>query len=413
MTARISVVRLVEPGFSPLDETLGLLAGVRFTPWLVESIVRLSTLVPFGQVPALIAHFTGTRVSTATVRRLTEAAGQAQVAVETAAVVRIEQVLPEPPAGPALQQLSVDGAMVPLVGGTWAEVKTLAIGTVTQAAATDAGTARTVALSYFSRLADHVTFGRLATVETQRRGTERATTVVAIVDGADWCQGFIDLHRPDAVRILDFAHALEHLGAVAQGVYGAGTAAASEWLGQQAHALRHGQEHQVVERLAALTIAPQAVEVVTLISATARYLATRQEQIRYQAFVDAGYPIGSGCVESANKLVVEARLKGSGMHWARVHVNPMLALRALVCNGRWEEDWPDLWQHWRGQARERTNQRRQARQQTLPGLVPPPDPPPTLDPPAAVRSPRVKTIVNGKPTADHPWRNARPSHAKQ
>jgi hypothetical protein len=25
--------------------------------------------------------------------------------------------------------------------------------------------------------------------------------------------------------------------------------------------------------------------------------------------------------------VVEARLKGSGMHWARANVNPMLALR--------------------------------------------------------------------------------------
>ena len=28
-------------------------------------------------------------------------------------------------------------------------------------------------------------------------------------------------------------------------------------------------------------------------------------------------PIGSGTVESANTLVVEARLKGAGMHWAR------------------------------------------------------------------------------------------------
>lgn len=396
----------MRPGFSPLDETLGLLAGVRFTPWLVESIVRLGALVPFSQVPALLAHFTGTHVSAATVRRLTEAAGQAQVAVETAAVGHIEQTLPEPPAGPAIQHLSVDGAMVPLVGGTWAEVKTLAIGTVTQAATTDTVVARTVDLSYFSRLADHETFGRLATVETQRRGTERAATVVAIVDGADWCQGFIDLHRPDAVRILDFAHALEHLGAVAQAVFGMGTAAASEWLGQQAHALRHGHEQQVLERLGTLAAGPQAAEVVTLITATHRYLSTRQAQLHYQAFVDAGYPIGSGCVESANKLVVEARLKGSGMHWARAHVNPMLALRALVCNGRWETDWPDLWRQWRGQARQQAIQRRQARVPVPPDRPPRADPPSVVEPPVAPRSPRVKTIVDGKPTADHPWRRS-------
>jgi len=30
-------------------------------------------------------------------------------------------------------------------------------------------------------------------------------------------------------------------------------------------------------------------------------------------------------VESANKLVVEGRLKGSGMHWARAQVTPMVA----------------------------------------------------------------------------------------
>ena len=53
-------------------------------------------------------------------------------------------------------------------------------------------------------------------------------------------------------------------------------------------------------------------------------------------------PAGSGAVESANKLVVEARLKGSGMHWAGEHVNPMVALRTVVCSGRWGEVWPQI-----------------------------------------------------------------------
>ncbi len=49
-----------------------------------------------------------------------------------------------------------------------------------------------------------------------------------------------------------------------------------------------------------------------------------------------GWPIGSGMVESANKLVVEDRPKGAGMHWADVNVNPLLALRNAVANNRWE-----------------------------------------------------------------------------
>jgi hypothetical protein len=40
--------------------------------------------------------------------------------------------------------------------------------------------------------------------------------------------------------------------------------------------------------------------------------------------VSEGWPIGSGVVESGNKLVVEARLKGAGMHWSRLSLNPLL-----------------------------------------------------------------------------------------
>lgn len=74
-----------------------------------------------------------------------------------------------------------------------------------------AGVPATGALSYFSRLADATTFGERATDELHRRGTTTAQTVAAITDGAGWCQGVIDLHRPDAVRMLDVPHALEHL----------------------------------------------------------------------------------------------------------------------------------------------------------------------------------------------------------
>ena len=39
--------------------------------------------------------------------------------------------------------------------------------------------------------------------------------------------------------------------------------------------------------------------------------------MHYPEFRRNGWPIGSGMVESANKNVVEARLKGAGMHWQR------------------------------------------------------------------------------------------------
>lgn len=378
---------------------MGLRPGSSLTPWLVDSIVRLGARLPFAQVPDLLAHFTGIRVSAETVRRLTGAVGAAAEAVASQAVSDLERTRPEPLAGPAVQQLSVDGAMAPLVGGVWAEVKTLAIGTVTTG--TD-GLPTTTALSYCSWLTDADTFGRLATGELHRRGTSTAGTVVGVTDGASWCQGFLDLHRYDAVRILDFPHALEHLGAVAHAVFGPGTAAASDWLGVQASALRHGRADDVLGDLAVRATAPGLDEETRLLlTRTHAYLATRRAHIRYQVFADAGYPIGSGCVESANKLVVEARLKGAGMHWARANVNPMLALRTLIANDRWTEAWPGIW-----------DRLCYPPQPILGAALPPPALAIVPKLPALPAAPRAKTIVHGKPTADHPWCRSSPFRAK-
>ena len=43
------------------------------------------------------------------------------------------------------------------------------------------------------------------------------------------------------------------------------------------------------------------------------YLQKRETHMQYPTYQQAGWPIGSGSVESANKVVVEARLKGAGM----------------------------------------------------------------------------------------------------
>ena len=67
-------------------------------------------------------------------------------------------------------------------------------------------------------------------MEIQRRGVENAKQVAAVMDGSDWLQGFTDYHRPDAVRILDFPHAGEHIGQVGEFLYGEGTPQAQEWL---------------------------------------------------------------------------------------------------------------------------------------------------------------------------------------
>jgi hypothetical protein len=76
-----------------------------------------------------------------------------------------------------------------------------------------------------------------------------------------------------------------------------------------------------------------------VMSGNLAYLKKREAQIQYPNFQAQGWPIGSGIVESGNKLVVETRLKGAGMHWHEKHVNPMLALRTMICSKRWKQEW--------------------------------------------------------------------------
>jgi hypothetical protein len=78
------------------------------------------------------------------------------------------------------------------------------------------------------------------------------------------------------------------------------------------------------------------------------YLQKREAHMQYPSYQEVGWPIGSGSVESANKLVVEARLKGAGMRWGRHNVNPMLILRNAVCNREWKHTWDTALAHRQG-----------------------------------------------------------------
>lgn len=404
-------------GFFPLDEELAL-APCALAPGLHERLVRLATWIPsFAHAAREVRVFTGATVPEATVRRLTEGAGAAYVAVQTQQAEALRTEVPPPPAGPTVQQVSVDGALVPLVGGEWGEVKTLVVGTLTGQAPGER--VRAEDLSYFSRLTDAATFSAVALVETHRRGTQTADVVVAVNDGAVWEQGFVDDHRVDAVRILDFCHAASYLSTAAQAVYGPGTSACGAWVARQRHELRHGEPTAVLAALRALHQRARG-EAQTVVQASMEYLQRRSEQIRYAEYELLGLPLGSGVVESANKLLVEERLKGSGMHWARQNVTPMLALRTVAFNDRWEAAWSQIVAWLRTQRAAASRARRSTRRAAADvGLPPPPiDARPATGEATTLalapgtraarqpnRTPHPKR--SAKPAPDHPWRRSR------
>jgi hypothetical protein len=295
-------------------------------------LVRLASWMPFEQAQELLQDLVGIQVSKATARRATLQTGQATLAVCEAEEERLKQEVPQAPDGADKQLLSADGAMVHLVGGEWAEVKTVLIGAVTR---NKRGEVCTQQISSFSRLADAERFTQAALVETHRRGVERATEVCAVQDGAQWLQGLVDYHRADALRILDFAHAASAVSDIGEAVGGAGGRLPTRWLEGVLHRLKHQGPQRVLKHLARVVArypSEASQEKLT-------YLHKRETHMQYPTYQAAGWPIGSGSVESANKGVVEARLKGTGMRWGRQNVNRMLVLRNAVCNRQWTQTW--------------------------------------------------------------------------
>ena len=329
----------VDRGFFPLDEELKLLPGT-LTPHGHENLVRLSSWMPFEKAVGMFRDFTGIEVSKGMGQRYTEEAGQVYEQIQEKEVEEIERTAPVAVKGSDRLQISADGAMVPLLHGVWAEVRTVVIGDVYSVLEKNGeSTAHTRNPSYFSRKVSAEAFQRLAIVEMHRRGVEHAKEIAAIMDGAEWEQGFTDYHCPHAIRILDFPHAAEHVNGIGEALYGERTPESRTWLEEHLHRLKRDGPDALLTEFSHLAQEKPDVEAITN---NLTYLEKRREHMRYPDFQAQGWPIGSGIVESGNKLVVEARLKGSGMHWAEGNVNPMVALRNIICSDRWQEDWPKI-----------------------------------------------------------------------
>jgi hypothetical protein len=365
--------------------------------------------MPFGKAAQMLAEMLGVVVSQALAVRYTEAAGAAYVTLQQAEADRIEREAPPAPTGGEKMVLSADGAMVPLLHGEWAEVRTLAIGEVQpEAKGKEGDGVHTGNLSYFSRLVEASRFEHLSLVEVQRRGLENCPQVAAVVDGADWLQSFIDYHRPDAVRILDFPHAGQRIGQVGEALFGEGSPQASQWTQERLHKLKHQGPKTILEELRLLK--DQQAEL-TVLAENLTYLEKREAQMQYPTFQAQGWPIGSGMVESGNKLVVEVRLKGAGMHWQRLHVDALLALRNIICSDRWSKEWPRIVD----QLRQQTQHRRQALRQKHRLATAHPGPelplevqidPRVLENALKRSSTKVSSDEPHRPSPNHPWRRS-------
>jgi hypothetical protein len=174
--------------------------------------------------------------------------------------------------------------------------------------------------------------------ESAARNPDRSRPVVCLMDGERALWDMQREHFPGAVGILDLFHVLERLWAVAHCFHKEGSDGARQYVEERLRDLLQGRVGYVIAGLRRrLNGGKLSGPKRTVVKSAVEYLANNREHMRYDEYLAAGYPIGSGVAEGACRHLVKDRMEQTGMRWTVEGAQAMLHVRALYLNGQWEE----------------------------------------------------------------------------
>lgn len=174
------------------------------------------------------------------------------------------------------------------------------------------------------------------------RDPKRHRPWVVVMDGALglWALVASMLKGIEYVGILDIIHVLEYLWTVGNALYGDETDAAKRWVHKQLLKLLQGRVGRVIGGLKqtrstrSLTASQRKA-----FTQAITYFENHRQWMRYDEYLEAGYPIGSGVVESTCGHTVKDRMEGSGRRWSIAGAESTLLLRSVVTSHDWDAYW--------------------------------------------------------------------------
>jgi hypothetical protein len=174
----------------------------------------------------------------------------------------------------------------------------------------------------------------------EQLGITEADQVLFVADGARWIWTRITalVHRlglkaEQVYELIDFYHAVEHLGKVA-GLRKSWTARQRKiWVRKHRRLLRQGHVEQVINAVKEICRGRNSKGIRT----ERNYFVRNLSRMAYARVRALNLPIGSGSVESAIRRVVNLRLKGACIFWCKDNAEAILLLRCYWKAGRWNQ----------------------------------------------------------------------------
>ena len=204
--------------------------------------------------------------------------------------------------------------------------------------------------------------------------------VAWITDGAPWLEERIQKLFPTSRMILDVYHVIERVATVATAAWGKGHPQAHRFnriayeaifgaprLPKEKPKARRGHKKQpraetmarrrrlerrrhrnqttgarlILDFLANANVPKSCIGV---LMNTLRYISNNAHRMDYARYIQEGYQVGSGAMESLHRVGSQIRLKRSGSGWLPETAQAIFNLRMMALVDRWDEFWsqPDL-----------------------------------------------------------------------
>ena len=174
--------------------------------------------------------------------------------------------------------------------------------------------------------------------ELDRRDPTQQQPAIVLCDGerALWTTFAAMLTRP-YVAILDLWHALTYLWLAAKVFHGS-KRTQEAFVTARLRLLLEGKIGGIIKGLKQMgTQQGLTGEKRRTLAKVVGYFENNRAHMRYDVYLRAGYPIGSGVIEGACRHVIKDRMERAGMLWTLEGASALLRLRVVHTNGHWDE----------------------------------------------------------------------------
>ena len=332
----------------PLDEALALsgLSHKMTKELMLEVAFYGQNQSSFTDASAMVRRAMDMEINKETVREITEAVGKRVFEADTQKAEHLinnmhEIETSEEKDGRTLY-IMTDGAAVNTRvedenGSTWRENKTVIVFTNKDLIKRKDGGNIIVNKEYAAFIGSAEDFRGYVLNSAVNAGYGKVSAVVIIADGAAWIRNMAKELFPEATQILDLYHLKENIYTYAKHKFLQNEKEYTPWAEAVIARIEKGEAEEVLKLL------PEEKNLPAGVVNLRTYMINNIDKINYPEYKSKGYFVGSGAIESANKVVVQRRLKQAGMRWSVTGAQAVLTLRAKVESNLWDSVVRSLW----------------------------------------------------------------------